>query len=626
MSVAVFARHVSKIRGPPRRCASSRAAAALFACAAAAAACAFAAPLPVLSGAIAGCAAGCPAETAEAANAAHLLPTLRALSRRRYFRYFKTDLWRRCPFWPEDGTCSLRDCAVCECDPDEVPVCWRQTDAAASAAAGAAAATAAAAPQDGLARVEFEGAAAAAAGSGAGWQLGEPAATRASPAPAPGAGGVGVWADEQPASADLAYVNLLKNPEGYTGYEGAAAQAIWRAIYEENCFGAGDGAAAPCEEDRVFYRLVSGLQSSINTHIAMTFNEGRGALDAGDIYVDGGDGGAGLGGGGGGAPAPAAASLAALVLEPGLVPSLALYRERLGAHPDRLQNLYFCFLFVTRALARARPLLEALDFDTGDAAEDTATRALVAALYAPAGGGGGGGGGGGAAAPVAALLHAFDEESLFGGGGEAAAANAGAGAAATAGAASQLAAESRALARELADFDAAPAAPPAPAPALAPAARRAALRASWRGKYVNISRILDCVGCEKCRLWGQLQFLGLGTAMKIVLAADGAELAATRLSRNEVVALVNTLHRLSMSVAALAVLRDVEAAAAAKAAPAAAAAAAAAATAAPAAAVAAAAADSEVAARGTSSFFGDAAAIFAAVIGAVWHATRGRFR
>lgn len=29
---------------------------------------------------------------------------------------------------------------------------------------------------------------------------------------------------------------------------------------------------------------------------------------------------------------------------------------------------------------------------------------------------------------------------------------------------------------------------------------------------------MDCVGCEKCRLWGKLQVLGLGTALKILFS------------------------------------------------------------------------------------------------------------
>ena len=36
-----------------------------------------------------------------------------------------------------------------------------------------------------------------------------------------------------------------------------------------------------------------------------------------------------------------------------------------------------------------------------------------------------------------------------------------------------------------------------------------------------ISAVMDCVGCEKCRLWGNLQVLGLGTALKILFSVDG---------------------------------------------------------------------------------------------------------
>jgi len=32
-----------------------------------------------------------------------------------------------------------------------------------------------------------------------------------------------------------------------------------------------------------------------------------------------------------------------------------------------------------------------------------------------------------------------------------------------------------------------------------------ALRAEFQARFRNISRIMDCVGCEKCRLWGKLQ-------------------------------------------------------------------------------------------------------------------------
>jgi hypothetical protein len=56
------------------------------------------------------------------------------------------------------------------------------------------------------------------------------------------------------ASSDASYVNLLENPERFTGYSGPSAQRVWRAIQQENCFGEqGD----VCLEKRVFYRYAS---------------------------------------------------------------------------------------------------------------------------------------------------------------------------------------------------------------------------------------------------------------------------------------------------------------------------------------------------------------------------------
>ncbi|XP_052180069.1 endoplasmic reticulum oxidoreductin-1-like [Diospyros lotus] len=76
------------------------------------------------------------------------------------------------------------------------------------------------------------------------------------------------------------------------------------------------------------------------------------------------------------------------------------------------------------------------------------------------------------------------------------------------------------------------------------------LKQQIQRQFRNISVIMDCVGCEKCRLWGKLQVLGLGTALKILFSVNGQEnLAQTlELQRNEVIALMNLLNRLSESV------------------------------------------------------------------------------
>ncbi|KAK2968706.1 hypothetical protein RJ640_005893 [Escallonia rubra] len=76
------------------------------------------------------------------------------------------------------------------------------------------------------------------------------------------------------------------------------------------------------------------------------------------------------------------------------------------------------------------------------------------------------------------------------------------------------------------------------------------LKQQIQKQFRNISALMDCVGCEKCRLWGKLQVLGLGTALKILFSVDGQnhQDPPLQLQRNEVIALVNLLNRLSESV------------------------------------------------------------------------------
>lgn len=44
------------------------------------------------------------------------------------------------------------------------------------------------------------------------------------------------------------------------------------------------------------------------------------------------------------------------------------------------------------------------------------------------------------------------------------------------------------------------------------------LKEEFKQHFRNISRIMDCVGCDKCKLWGKLQTQGLGTALKILFS------------------------------------------------------------------------------------------------------------
>jgi len=46
------------------------------------------------------------------------------------------------------------------------------------------------------------------------------------------------------------------------------------------------------------------------------------------------------------------------------------------------------------------------------------------------------------------------------------------------------------------------------------------LKEEFKEHFRNVSRIMDCVGCDKCRLWGKVQTTGLGTALKILFELD----------------------------------------------------------------------------------------------------------
>lgn len=78
------------------------------------------------------------------------------------------------------------------------------------------------------------------------------------------------------------------------------------------------------------------------------------------------------------------------------------------------------------------------------------------------------------------------------------------------------------------------------------------LKDQFQYKFRNITKIMDCVGCDKCKLWGKVQTLALGTALKILFSGKtvGPESRVDKdlkntfqLSRSEIVALFNGFAR-----------------------------------------------------------------------------------
>ncbi|KZV29728.1 endoplasmic oxidoreductin-1-like [Dorcoceras hygrometricum] len=368
----------------------------------------------------------CDYETVDNINEAVLHPLLQELVKTPFFRYFKVEyqlslpvkLWCDCPFWPDDGMCNLRDCSVCECPEDEFPEPFKKAMLHGLPSGNLKC-------QGGNLQDVVDRTLDSKAFRG--WiEVDNP------------------WThDDETDNREMTYVNLQLNPERYTGYTGATARRIWDAIYSENCPKYTSGEI--CPERRVLYKLISGLHSSISTHIAS------------DYLLD------------------ETKNLWGRNLE--------LMYDRVLRFPDRVRNLYFTFMFVLRAVAKAATYLEQAEYDTGNLEEDLKAHALMRQLvYNPK--------------LQAACPLPFAEAKMWQGQGG------------------------------------------------------PELKLEIQKNFKNISALMDCVGCEKCRLWGKLQVLGLGTALKILFSVEGnnQENQPLQLQRNEVIALVNLLHRLSESV------------------------------------------------------------------------------
>ncbi|KAG0369848.1 hypothetical protein BGZ54_008676 [Gamsiella multidivaricata] len=433
---------------------------------------------------------------------------LQALVQQKYFRFYKLNLYGTCPFWTENHLCTNKDCGVAVIDERSVPEKW--TGAALGAISS---------PTNGMLFQPFKSC-----------QLKDQDFCQV---------------DDEAVSQGV-YVDLMENPERFTGYSGPSAAKVWDAIYNENCFNiaqrmqqesdceqcsldhqanketiagelrttaatgvslAKNSLAAPesgwshpgdrlermressdagsdshgvppsstsaasesmnaltagasqdeeaCLEKRVFYRMISGLHASISIHICDEhFNRTSGVWG----------------------------------------PNLECFVSRVGAHPDRLENIYFDYAILVRAVTKLSGYLKDYQFCTGNPEEDTKVKVGLQAM-------------------VDSLINTsskspavFDEKAMF----------------------------------------------------VGPGAQ--ALKLEFRDHFRNVSKIMDCVGCEKCRLWGKVQTSGLGTALKVLFSYNDEFLNPTKnpnlLQRTEIVALFNTFNRLSESVESIVRFRE----------------------------------------------------------------------
>merc|ERR1712150_38222 len=71
-------------------------------------------------------------------------------------------------------------------------------------------------------------------------------------------------------------------------------------------------------------------------------------------------------------------------------------------------------------------------------------------------------------------------------------------------------------------------------------------RMELQRRFDHLVKIMQCVGCDRCKLWGTLQTMGFGTALRVLFHNDRNNNLV--LSRQEAVSLVNALERLSSSL------------------------------------------------------------------------------
>ncbi|KAJ1619470.1 endoplasmic reticulum Oxidoreductin 1-domain-containing protein [Pavlovales sp. CCMP2436] len=238
-------------------------------------------------------------------------------------------------------------------------------------------------------------------------------------------------------------VNLRLNPESDTGYNGSA---IWAAMYQENCFVRASQPSSMCLEERVLYRLLSGMHASTNIHVAAHHNASLSLHASGvDIFA----------------------------------------RHFAGERSERLRDLHFAFVVLLRAVQKGAEFIRDFPYAQGVSAEEgQRTGALVGRLLDSC-----------ILQSCASVFSAFDEALLF-----------------------QKPHEHTWW----------------------------SLRRQFKGVFHNISHIVDCIPCQKCKLHGKLQLLGLGTALKWLLLP--ADLIHSTTSREELVALVNTLGKFSRAI------------------------------------------------------------------------------
>jgi len=266
------------------------------------------------------------------------------------------------------------------------------------------------------------------------------------------------WMDmcSQISSKTTKFINLVLNPKRNTGYNGTH---IWQAIYEENCLNLDGSLSVPqCFEERVLYRLLSGLQTSTALSIAKNYYPPSKRKNRTDWE-----------------------------------PNPAYFWEKFSSKKDHIDNLYFSYVVLLRALKKIHPFLYSYKINTGNIVEDETAAILLRRLLDTH-----------ILRSCNTVFDAFDESLMF------------------------QESSVQVFSDNVFDLD----------------HGAISLKQNFKEVFHNISSILDCVQCQQCKLHGKMAMLGYGTALKVLFLPDQL-INENSITRNEVVAFINTIAQMS---------------------------------------------------------------------------------
>lgn len=191
-----------------------------------------------------------------------------------------------------------------------------------------------------------------------------------------------------------------------------------------------------------------------------------------------------------------------------------LFIKAVGGHKERIENLYFSFLFLLRSITKAQEALSNYHYNTGNVTEDSETLTMVRQFLVSS-----------SVQEtsdnilsnkVEECANGFDESQLF-----------------------QFSSISNSQYWNT------------------KTETNKGLYDDFRDKFRNVTKIMNCVSCEKCKVWGKLQILGIATSIKLLLSSE-KEIQDNFLSRQEIISLINTLHQFASSVQFVATMSEME--------------------------------------------------------------------